>query len=120
MIKIRKYERRLHPRIEQKLPFKIAANGYDLVTTTDNISCLGAYCSIDKYIPPFTKIAVKMDMAIVSEGKRQDYSIECNGVIVRVNDDSKGGFNIAIFFNRINDNQRKIISRYVSQFIPPN
>lgn len=121
MIKSRKNERRLHPRIKQRLPFRIAANGYDLMTTTDDISCLGAYCNINKYIPPFTKIAVKMSIAVVTEdGKRQDYVIECNGVIVRVTDDSKGGFNIAIFFNRINDTQRKVISSYVSQFMPSN
>jgi hypothetical protein len=114
----RKSEKRLHPRLIHSLPVRIAANGYDFSTTTQNISCLGAFCHIDKYIPPFTRIAIKMDLPIASATVRKDYSVECSGVVVRSEDDASKGFNIAIFFNRIKDNQRKIISKYISQFIP--
>lgn len=111
-------ERRLHPRLTQSLPVRIAANGYDFSTTTQNISCLGTFCHIDKYIPPFTRIAIRLDLPIATRtGSRKDYSVECNGVVVRSQDDANKGFNIAIFFNRIKDDQRKIISKYVAQFI---
>ncbi len=118
MIRNFEKERRLHPRIERALPLKIAANGYDFVTNTHNISCLGAYCHIDKYVPPFTRIAIKLKLAIATKLGRQKFSVECNGVIVRTEDDLNGGFNVAIFFNRIKDSQRKIISSYISQFLP--
>jgi len=59
-----KSERRQYPRIEQNLPLKIAANGYRFATTTENVSCVGAYCHLDKYIPPFTKIAVKLTFPV--------------------------------------------------------
>jgi hypothetical protein len=39
-------------------------------------------------------------------------------VVVRTEDEDMGGFNIAIFFNDINDSQRQKISRYVNQFLP--
>lgn len=110
-------EKRLHPRIEQRLPLKIVANGYDFATTTHNLSCLGAYCCINKYIPPFTRVAIKLDLPIANN-RRKSCSIECNGVIVRTEDGKSGGFNIAIFFNKIKDNQRNIISEYVNQFLP--
>ncbi|MFZ2356673.1 MAG: PilZ domain-containing protein [Candidatus Omnitrophota bacterium] len=114
-----KREKRLHPRIAQELPLKIAANGYDFVTSTKNLSCLGAYCRIDKYVPPFTKIAVKFDLPVADyHGLRQNYNVACNGVIVRSEDDISGGFNVAIFFNEIKDSQRKIIIKYVNQFLP--
>ncbi|MCU0665883.1 MAG: PilZ domain-containing protein [Candidatus Omnitrophica bacterium] len=112
-------ERRLHPRIEHALPLKIAANGYDFATTTENVSCLGAYCNIGKYVPPFTRISVKLNLPIATKKGVKSSKLECNGVIVRSQDDAKGGFNIAIFFNRINQAQKKSLSRYVGQFINP-
>lgn len=111
-------ERRLHPRIEKQLPVNIAANGYDFSTTTKNISCLGAYCHIDKYLPPFTKIMIRLNLPLKSAST--GHSVECKGVVVRSEDESEGGFNIAIFFNNINDSQREKISQYVKQFLPQN
>lgn len=110
-------EKRLHPRINQRLPLKVAVNGYDFSTTTQNISCLGAYCAIDKYVPPFTKVIIKMDIPAVA-GRIKNLDISCKGVIVRTNDNPKGGYNVAIFFNAIPEEQRKKISRYIERFLP--
>lgn len=119
MIKNKKTERRQHPRIEERLPLKVAANGYDFVTSTLNVSCVGAYCHIDKYIPPFTKVMVKLSlpMAMAALNGNKNANIECKGVVVRSEDENKGGFNIAIFFNDIGDNQRQKISQYISQLL---
>jgi lipopolysaccharide biosynthesis glycosyltransferase len=46
-----------------------------------------------------------------------NYTVDCEGVIVRTEDENKGGFNIAIFFNTIKDEQRKKISKYINQFV---
>lgn len=110
-------EKRLHPRIPQKLPVKIVANGYDFATVTKNISCVGAYCQIPKYVPPFTRIAVHIDLPILNKGATRDCHVECKGVIVRTEDEKEGGFNIAVFFNEIKDNQRRKISQYINQFL---
>ncbi|MBI4981687.1 MAG: hypothetical protein HZC15_00840, partial [Candidatus Omnitrophica bacterium] len=64
MKKLTGKEKRLHPRIDSALPIKVAANGYDFSTTTQNVSCLGAYCTISKYIPPFTKVLIKLTLPI--------------------------------------------------------
>jgi len=109
-------EKRLHPRLLHNLPMRIAVNGYDFTTTSQNISIAGAYCHVNKYVPPFTKIAVKMSLPLAVEHKES--TVECKGVIVRSEDGSKGGFNIAIFFNEINETQRKKISHYIDQFLP--
>lgn len=112
-------ERRLHPRIETNLPVRIIANGYDFITLTQNVSCLGAYCRVDKYIPPFTRIAIKMDLPLkIKNTKEGDSNVDCEGVVVRTDDGAKGGFNLAIFFNRIKNNQKEKISRYLRQFLP--
>lgn len=118
MIKRIKAERRQYPRIEKELPLKIETNGYDFVTTTQNISCVGAYCHIDKYMPPFTRIMVKLILPIMNSGGNNNYSVECEGVVVRAEDENKGGFNIAIFFNEIKDSQRQKIFQYISRLLP--
>lgn len=111
-------ERRKYPRIEQRLPMRVLANGYDLATTTENVSCVGAYCHLEKYIPPFTKLAVKVSLPTPVKNGIKDVQVECRGVIVRTEDDGKSGFNVAIFFNGIGESQRKKISQYISQFLP--
>ncbi len=118
MIKSKPSDRRLYPRIYQKLPLNIAANGYDFSTTTKNVSCVGAYCHIEKYVPPFTRVALKMKLPVVTERARKSEAVACKGVIVRTEDEADGGFNIAIFFNEINASQKLRISRYLSQFLP--
>jgi hypothetical protein len=115
---IKTAERRRHPRIEHQLPFKVIANGYDFATSTQNVSCVGACCHIEKYMPPFTRVMVKLSLPIVTEEGSKNSHVECLGVVVRTEDSDTGGFNIAILFNRINDSQRNKISQYVSQFLP--
>lgn len=111
-------ERRQHPRLEQELPIQVAANGYDFSTSTRNVSCVGAYCSINKYVPPFTKVMIKLALPVKADTTDKQYNVECRGVVVRTDDEMNGGFNLAIFFNEIKDDQRKKISRYISQFLP--
>lgn len=113
-----KIERRLYPRIYQEIPFHIKTNGFDFTTTTKDLSCTGAYCSINKYLPPFTKLAVKMILPINSTDKHENLNLECKGVVVRSDDQGRNEFNIAIFFNEMNDAQRKKIYKYVKQFLP--
>jgi c-di-GMP-binding flagellar brake protein YcgR len=111
-------ERRQYPRINRALPLKIQANGYRFATNTENVSCVGAYCHLDKYIPPFTKIAVKLVLPVKSGKSIKTVNVDCNGVVVRSEDEKNGGFNIALFFNEIKESQRKRISQYINQFLP--
>lgn len=114
-------ERRIHPRLYQTLPINVAADGYDFVTKTQNISCLGAYCTINKYIPPFTRVKIKMNLPVVKSNLRKSESaVECEGVVVRSEDSPEGAFNIAIYFNRIGDNPRQKINQYVNQSLSSN
>jgi hypothetical protein len=109
-------ERRLHPRLDHKLPLNLAVNGYDFSTSTHNISSVGAYCHLDKYMPPFTKISVKLSLPNKGQAGKNTI-VECKGVVVRTEDEVKGGFNLAIFFNEMREDQRKKIALYISQFL---
>ncbi|MFH1457711.1 MAG: PilZ domain-containing protein [Candidatus Omnitrophota bacterium] len=120
MSKNQKAEKRQYPRIEQSLPLSVVANGYDFATTTQNVSCVGAYCHIHKYMPPFTKVMVKLNLPVATANGTKNYSVECRGVVVRTQDENRGGFNIAIFFNEIRESERQKISEYINQFLPQN
>jgi len=111
-------ERRLHPRLEHRLPLEMAVNGYDFNTQTHNLSCVGAYCRINKYMPPFTKVSIRLNLPKNIGQAQKDRVVECQGVIVRSEDGPEGGFNVAIFFNQIQDKERMKLSRYVNQFLP--
>lgn len=110
-------ERRLHPRLDHELPIGLAVDGYDFSTSTRNISCVGAYCHLDKYMPPFTKISVKLNLP-GKDGSGKNTIVECKGVVVRSEDEAHGGFNLAIFFNGMRNDQRKKIAQYISRFLP--
>lgn len=111
-------ERRQYPRVKTRLPLDLAVDGDAFSTATENVSCTGAYCHLEKYLPPFTKIAVKITLPIKVHDKIEPHLIACNGVVVRTEDDTSGGFNIAIFFNEIKESQKHKISQYLSQFLP--
>jgi PilZ domain len=110
-------ERRIHPRLDHKLPLSLAVNGFDFSTVSHNISSVGAYCHLDKYMPPFTKISVKLSLPNKGQAGKSTI-VDCKGVVVRTEDESSGGFNLAIFFNQIREDQRKKIAQYISQFLP--
>ncbi len=113
-------DRRQFPRVKKSLPLKIIANGYDFETTSQDVSCIGTYCTVDKYIPPFTRLAVHLSLPIRGEARSAQRPISCKGVVVRSEDSRDGRFNLAIFFNDIREPERKKISRYLSQFLPAN
>ncbi len=112
-------EKRRHLRVRKNLPITIKHNGFDVVTETKNISCAGAYCQVDRYIPPFTK--VKTTISLPAATNNQSQYINCQGVVVRVekeNNDLEMLYNIAIYFNEISKaNMQKINSFVKNQAI---
>ena len=110
-------DRRLHPRLDHGMPINVMADGYDFMSTTRNISCLGAYCHIGKYVPPFTKLNIKLRLPVKPNASRK-VEVACKGVVVRTEDDPAGGFNIAVFFNDIKPAQQHRIAEYINRFLP--
>lgn len=106
-----KLENRRYPRINKNLPIKIRNGDFDIVTETKNISCTGAYCQVDRYVSPFTKINAR----ILIPAKTKTY-INCQGIVVRVekgDNDLETQYNIAIYFNDISKSDMSKIDRFV-------
>ncbi|MDP8211866.1 MAG: PilZ domain-containing protein [Candidatus Zapsychrus exili] len=108
-------ERRRDPRLDDNIPIKLSQEDGDVVTETGNISRSGAYCRVNKYIEPMTKLKVSLIVPIRKSGKEVTKKISCNGVVVRTESRAeKDSYNIAIFFNDISQRDSENISDYVS------
>jgi hypothetical protein len=112
-------ERRKYPRIKKNIPLKISSGEFDIVTETENISGSGAYCRIDRYIEPMTKLKIIILLPIKQRNRIVTKKIECGGVIVRTENipDKMNWFNIAIFFNDISRKDIQKISDYIKQYL---
>lgn len=113
-------EKRRHPRLQKNLPLTIEDKNRSITTETTNISCLGAYCRIDKYIEPMTKLKIGLILPYKVKEKVVDKLVKCQGVVVRTEKVSGENFNIAIYFNRISNADIKTISSYISQHLSIN
>ena len=112
-------ERRRWPRIKQRVPLKIILDDYDVVGQTQDLSCIGAYCTVNKYIPPFSIISVILLLPLKMKNSDRVCSVHCRGAVVRAeeNRQNKDRYNIAIFFNRIGQADRAKLLQYVRQHL---
>jgi len=114
-------ERRKDLRLENNIPVKICQEGGDLVAETQNISRSGAYCLVDKYIAPMTKLKIHLLLASVDEGSKQARKVTCEGVVVRSEPVTDGtGYHLAIFFSDITQRDTEFITDYVRSYLPQN
>ena len=112
-------ERRRSPRVEQKVPLKIKLDGYDLVGHTQNISSIGAYCIVNKYIPPFSLISIILFLPLRSDKRNSIANVRCQGVVVRAEESPENSkeYNIAIYFNRLRRSDKAKLLQYVQQYL---
>ena len=111
-------ERRRDPRLENSIPLKIFQNGVDICSNTVNISRSGAYCTVEQFIEPMTKMKISMMVPVRQGGKFVSKKISCEGVVVRA-EACEGGqlHNIAIFFNDIAKKDADAIADYVNSYL---
>lgn len=118
-MKNQKTERRKHPRSEVSLPLKITKEDFDIITETKNISCAGAYCQVNRYLPLMSKVALTMYLPNKTFCKTKTKKITCNGVVVRiepviVENTDLPQHNVAIFFTDLSEVDKNRIVQYVN------
>ena len=108
-------ERRRSPRVDERVALSLSDAGTELRTETRNLSASGAYCTLDRFLAPMTKLALRFELA---NGSRR-VTIRCSGVVVRVEpviaSAERGQYHVAIFFTELAERDRAAISRFVSQ-----
>ena len=107
-------ERRGAPRVLHRVPLAIVGDGTVLQAETVNLSSSGAYCTVDQFLPPMTKLELEFELPDGSRHAR----VRCTGAVVRaepvVATPERGRYNIAIFFTDLSERDRSAISRFVA------
>ena len=107
-------ERRKYPRLDNNIPLKISSDECDVVTETRNISCVGAYCQVDKYLEPMTKLKIHLLIPCKKRNTMSARKISCQGVVVRIESlPANHNFNAAIYFNDIKEKDRRCLADYI-------
>ena len=113
-------ERRSEPRLENNIPVKFCGDIGDMMSETQNISRSGAYCRVEKYVAPMTKLKIHLLLKNPDTGKKSARKISCEGVVVRSEPvDGGGGFHLAVFFSDINKRDADYITDYVGVHLSP-
>ena len=108
-------ERRRAPRITEQIPVAIQDAGQELRTETKNISTAGAYCTLDRFIAPMTKLQLQCELP---DGP-QRVRVHCSGVVVRIEPSvpspNHAIYNVAIFFTELAEQDRRAILHFVQR-----
>lgn len=106
-------ERRRAPRVAERIPLAISDGGVALTAETKNISATGAYCTLDRFIAPMTKLQLQLELP---DGARRTV-IRCEGVVVRVEpaitDADHASYHVAIYFTSLRERDRAAIAQFV-------
>lgn len=109
-------ERRKHPRIGNTIPLKISSEDADFVTETYNLSRTGAYCKVNKYVQPMTKLKIHLLIPVKKNNRMVTRKISCQGIVVRTEPVAgQSFFKTAIFFSDIQHKDADYISDYIHE-----
>lgn len=107
-------DRREFKRIDKEIAFSLSEDGTEdrLIVSSQNISMTGVMCYAKKPLDLFKKVKLFL---IIKEGQEESRQIECDGVVVRAErlDDKPNIYEVAIAFQDLKKNSRKILMRYI-------
>ena len=110
-------ERRGTPRASKRVIVSLADASAELVTETTNLSASGAYCTVNRFIAPMTKLTMRFDL---SDGAHP-VTIHCTGVVVRtepsVPTPHHARYSIAVFFSDLAERDRATITQFVREHV---
>ena len=111
-------ERRRSPRLDHTIPVKISSDDVEIVTETKNLSATGAYCRVNKYLEPMTKLKIHLLLSLKKNQKPTTKKITCQGVVVRTEAvPNSDYFHTAIFFNDITPKDGQVLKDYVDAML---
>ncbi len=111
-------ERRRHPRLDHNIPVRISSADLEIVTETQNLSCSGASCRVNKRLEPMTKLKIHLLLPLRKNNKVTTKKITCQGVVVRAQvSQHTDYFDTAIFFSDITPRDSQVISEFVESVL---
>ncbi|QTA91933.1 PilZ domain-containing protein [Desulfonema magnum] len=109
-------ERRQYPRISAYMEFELETEDDIITAEMINLSCSGAYCKVNKQVPLMTHFRIVFPLIYGNEEHDVEY-VECSGTVVRAEEilPEENIYNIAIFFNEIEDSERNKIMTFIER-----
>ena len=112
-------ERRRHPRAQGGFHIVVNAATQKKKVLVRDISSSGVSCYLDFPIPEFTTVMVNLEIPEAAGHNIDHKGLTCEGAIVRCrpvagDKKSESQFDVAIFFQNISDEGRRLIENYVA------
>jgi hypothetical protein len=109
--------RRRDERFNRSVPVRVGHDSVDGVRAESiNISTRGLYCKVSRYVQPFSKTRVCLDLPFVA---RDTEALECDGVVVRVEPDVEAPgvdeYRLAIYFLNLGHRQADLIEDFLAE-----
>ena len=111
-------ERRRAPRLEHNVPLKLSSVDVEIVTETKNLSSSGAYCRVNKFIEPMTKLKIHLLLPVKKNNRMTTRKVSCQGIVVR--SEAVAGhdyFNTAIFFSDLSVKDSQSLKDFVDSML---
>ena len=110
-------ERRKDERFDRSVPLRVGHESSDGVRAESiNISTRGLYCKVTRYVQPFSKTRVCLELPFVA---RATETLECDGVVVRVEPDVEAPgideYRLAIYFLNLGTAQTELIEDFLAE-----
>jgi len=110
-------ERRRDPRFDRNFSLQVGADSLEgLKAESINISTRGLYCKVSRYVHPFSKLRVALELPFASG---QPAKVECEGVVVRVDPEKEGAGNreyrLAIYFLNLDIVAARLIGEFLTE-----
>jgi c-di-GMP-binding flagellar brake protein YcgR len=114
-------ERRRHKRLKIRLKASIGTRPDDPRVSIPSVLILdlslgGAYCEVDRYVEPLTKVLLTINFASLNAVRAQDEAAVCRGVVVRTEPEGgkEGRYRMGILFTEISRPDREKIQGFLS------
>ena len=113
-------ERRKHPRAPRHVALSLVGEEPGILNKVDNISCSGVLCHTAKRLPIMSKVAMEIGLDTTCGSTHGAEHMKCQGVVVRCEphpDKETGGYGTAIFFTRMSEKDRAVLTSFVDRSI---
>ena len=109
--------RRRDERYDRNVPLRVGHDTVDGVRAESiNISTRGLYCKVSRYVQPFSKTRVCLELPFAA---RDAEALECDGVVVRVEPDVEAPgvdeYRLAIYFLNLDPAQADLIEDFLAE-----
>ena len=109
-------DRRRDTRFDRSFAVRVGGQVEGIRAESINISSRGLYCKVPRYVHPFSKLRIALDLPFVS---RDSGKIECDAVVVRVEpeveDAAARDYRLAIYFLNLDRPSAELIQSFLAE-----